>query len=65
MLPIWVMSLHVEAPFVKNLAFFIFGFFSLSQGTYKMMPGIVRTASDTHTVVKRRGLVEKTKYFLE
>ena len=26
-LPIWVMSLHVEAPFVKNFTFFIFGFF--------------------------------------
>ena len=32
---------------------------------YKRMPGIVRTASDIHTVVKLRGLVEKTKYFLE
>ena len=26
-LPNWVMSLHAEAPFVKNFTFFIFGFF--------------------------------------
>ena len=27
--PIWVMSLHVEAPFVKNFQFLIFGFFPM------------------------------------
>ena len=26
-MPNWVMSLHAEAPFVKNFTFFIFGFF--------------------------------------
>ena len=30
-LPIWVMSLHIQAPFVKNFHFFIFGIFPIHQ----------------------------------
>ena len=35
---------------LSRILHFLFSGFFLSQGTYKRMPGIVRTASDTHTV---------------
>ena len=46
------MSLHVEAPFVKNFQFFIFGFF----------PTIwkIQTTNEKHTAVRRIGLTHKT-----
>ena len=57
-MPNWVMSLHAEAPFVKNLIFFIFGFFP--EPSYDMrdaknhIPGIPNSMVAIITSLKDR-----------
>ena len=50
---------------LSRILHFLFSGFFLSQCKYIRMPGIMRTDSGTLPVAKRRGLIEKTKYFLE